>query len=484
MTSLIITPDSPSSPIPLSISVEGASHGKDNLSQYVQGRGVAPITMSPKLQSGLALNLRLDSPVAKAERISQDACRIFGIGQEGDTDGFDEIQCTMLDELPEKSHTELLIDLQKELLSQYSPPQTAESIHRFLSSQDLVLMDTLGGGRFGKVYTLQNMRSGIPDPRLIKIFTKDRANFHGEFSSLETVSPSQKYHFLQGDHLASRLRHPAFARSEVVYAKNGVVSRKPLPGCTVACLLMERGGKPLDKMMDRLTPEQKISVARQLLEAVDHLRSVNMLHGDIKPDAILVEDVGRGEVRIKIIDFGSSKLLVLGDEMSRGQKGTVAYTPPEGLKAEKYGLNYDLWSLGVVLLKLFDGVGLREQDGRGYCQDEWDQQDFDGLEIQNTERTPRVIKYIIRGLLRNTAELRMTPKEALCALNRSLVQSTFSRLLSPSTAWTVTSSRSESRVSTRTFTPSPAEMTVATPSPLFHILQTSPSPPPALIDER
>ena len=49
------------------------------------------------------------------------------------------------------------------------------------------------------------------------------------------------------------------------------------------------------------------SVAGQMLNAMKHLRDIRIIHGDLKPENIMIDDGGS---RLKLIDFGMSKLLV------------------------------------------------------------------------------------------------------------------------------------------------------------------------------
>lgn len=91
----------------------------------------------------------------------------------------------------------------------------------------------------------------------------------------------------------------------------------------------------------------------QVLQGVQHLHSLSVAHGDIKPQNILVS----GD-QVKITDFGSS---VMPEEMyvrTRENGGTILYAAPEfaGVTARNRKLEEvikaDIYSLGVLLYHL------------------------------------------------------------------------------------------------------------------------------------
>ena len=91
----------------------------------------------------------------------------------------------------------------------------------------------------------------------------------------------------------------------------------------------------------------------QILQGINHLHSLSMAHGDIKPQNILVS----GD-QIKITDFGSS---VMPEEMyvrTRENGGTILYAAPEAAGVTMRGrtleecIKSDIYSLGVLLYHL------------------------------------------------------------------------------------------------------------------------------------
>jgi len=90
--------------------------------------------------------------------------------------------------------------------------------------------------------------------------------------------------------------------------------------------------------------------AKQMFIALKHLKDCGILHGDLKPDNILVNEHMN---QIKLCDFGSAGRLteceITPYLVSR------FYRAPEIMLGLKYGESADIWSLGCVLYELYTG---------------------------------------------------------------------------------------------------------------------------------
>lgn len=96
---------------------------------------------------------------------------------------------------------------------------------------------------------------------------------------------------------------------------------------------------------------------RQIAMAVKKLHSIQIVHGDIKEENILV-GIGQNEdeLRIKLCDFGHA-LKIRRGRPEMVNYGTRDITPPELLKKEKKVIGYsqDIWALGIVLYTIIHG---------------------------------------------------------------------------------------------------------------------------------
>ncbi|GJP38793.1 hypothetical protein CLOM_g23204, partial [Closterium sp. NIES-68] len=94
------------------------------------------------------------------------------------------------------------------------------------------------------------------------------------------------------------------------------------------------------------------SVACQLASALAFLHAQGVAHRDVKPENILLCSHG-DDTTIKLTDFGAATLLPPGT-LCTERVGSPYYVAPEVL-SERYGLEADVWSAGVVLFVLLSG---------------------------------------------------------------------------------------------------------------------------------
>ncbi|KAM3834448.1 PAS domain-containing serine/threonine-protein kinase [Vipera latastei] len=121
-------------------------------------------------------------------------------------------------------------------------------------------------------------------------------------------------------------------------------------------LVMEKHGTGLDlfTFIDNqpdLDEPLASYIFRQLVSAVNYLRSRNILHRDIKDENIIIAE----DFTIKLIDFGSAAYLEPG-KMFYTFCGTIEYCSPEVLSGNPYsGPELEMWSLGITLYTIVFG---------------------------------------------------------------------------------------------------------------------------------
>jgi serine/threonine protein kinase len=109
-------------------------------------------------------------------------------------------------------------------------------------------------------------------------------------------------------------------------------------------------------------PRRALVVTRQILEGLAHAHARGVVHRDLKPDNVMLVDMGGWE-RAKIVDFGLVKLL--GDaEAALGAgkltrtgvvSGTPAYMAPEQALGRLVDERADLYAVGIILFELLTG---------------------------------------------------------------------------------------------------------------------------------
>jgi serine/threonine-protein kinase PRP4 len=90
--------------------------------------------------------------------------------------------------------------------------------------------------------------------------------------------------------------------------------------------------------------------ATQMLIALDHMKTCGVVHADIKPDNILVNE---SRSAIKICDFGSA--MFSGDNTITPYLVSRFYRAPEIILGLPYDHPLDMWSVGCVVYELFTG---------------------------------------------------------------------------------------------------------------------------------
>ena len=93
------------------------------------------------------------------------------------------------------------------------------------------------------------------------------------------------------------------------------------------------------------------SYATQLLIALRHFRDCGVVHADIKPDNILVNQSNN---RVKVCDFGSA--LFDGNNEITPYLQSRFYRAPEVILGLKYSFPLDMWSVGCCLYELYTGA--------------------------------------------------------------------------------------------------------------------------------
>ncbi len=115
------------------------------------------------------------------------------------------------------------------------------------------------------------------------------------------------------------------------------------------------------KISGPMTVETAVDCVLQACEALTDVHRQGIVHRDLKPSNLFLVRDSDGNARIKLIDFGVSKVIGIGRELGRiTQAGTAIGSPPY-MSPEQMGLSEiadertDVWGLGVVLYELLTG---------------------------------------------------------------------------------------------------------------------------------
>ncbi len=94
-----------------------------------------------------------------------------------------------------------------------------------------------------------------------------------------------------------------------------------------------------------------LEVTHQFSTEVGGRPSAGVVHGDIKPENIRLQD---GDL-VRVLDFGIAKHLSQTRKFTVNLFGSLPYTPPERLDRGAVDYHSDLWAVGVVLYRMVAG---------------------------------------------------------------------------------------------------------------------------------
>jgi WD40 repeat protein len=203
------------------------------------------------------------------------------------------------------------------------------------------ILDVLGQGGMGVVYRAEQER-----PRRIV--------------ALKVIRPGQESRealrrFEHEGQVLAWLRHPGIAQVHEVGTADAGHGPQPF----FAMELVE--GRPLTlyATANRLGVRERLDLLAKVCDAVQHAHQKGVIHRDLKPGNILVDDSGQP----KILDFGVARVTdadvrVTTLRTTAGQLvGTLAYMSPEQVAGDPRALDTrsDVYSLGVLCYELLAG---------------------------------------------------------------------------------------------------------------------------------
>jgi predicted Ser/Thr protein kinase/uncharacterized RDD family membrane protein YckC len=195
------------------------------------------------------------------------------------------------------------------------------------------LEEPIGRGSMGVVYRAHDL--GLDRPVALKIL-KAGVSEDGEFVE----------RFVKEARAAARVSHPNLTHVYFVGEQHGhhFFAMELVTGRDLETVVRAEGPMALDRALDAM-----IQVARAL-ETAHH---AGVVHRDVKPSNILVQENGR----VRITDFGLAKSLDADVSSTRAGQviGTPTYMSPEQCRGREVDARTDVYSLGLTLWTLLAG---------------------------------------------------------------------------------------------------------------------------------
>ncbi len=148
------------------------------------------------------------------------------------------------------------------------------------------------------------------------------------------------------------VRHPGLPRLLNVLADAGMTCYvfEYLEGTSLSQLAAASGGKlPASELLPA------ISQAARILSFLHQQNGKTVLHLDIKPDHVLLDERGQ----VSLIDFGAARVMRTGQDEDSSVSDRIALTPDYAAPELLYGHpepGSDIYALGLTLLQLLTGL--------------------------------------------------------------------------------------------------------------------------------
>jgi len=210
------------------------------------------------------------------------------------------------------------------------PHERGADVPEYLREWDrYVVKRRLGSGGMGEVFEAWDPRLG----RLVAL----------KFLAWIDVETLER--FEREARAQAHVDHPAICK---VFEVGEVAGRRYIA-------MQEINGVTLDRIAPLLPLEEKVSLLRQIAEAVHAAHRRGLIHRDLKPGNILIEENEDGSYRPFIVDFGLAR-----DQQSPGVTvdgsiaGTLGYMSPEQARGrpDEVDRRTDVYNLGIILYEL------------------------------------------------------------------------------------------------------------------------------------
>jgi serine/threonine-protein kinase len=194
------------------------------------------------------------------------------------------------------------------------------------------LLDVLGRGGMGVVYRASDRVLGRTVA--IKVLPAERAE-----------DPMFVARFEREARSAAGLNHPGIV---AVYdsgrdADTRYIVMECVPGLSLAQLLRQR--RPL-------AAAEAVEIATQVASALAAAHRAGIIHRDVKPGNVMVDN----ELRVKVLDFGIARAIAATSLTNTAiVLGSAPYMAPEVTRGESADERSDIYSLGCVLYEMLTG---------------------------------------------------------------------------------------------------------------------------------
>jgi serine/threonine protein kinase/Tfp pilus assembly protein PilF len=194
------------------------------------------------------------------------------------------------------------------------------------------IIEELGKGGMGKVYKAQD--TDLKEKVAIKLLKPEIA---ADKKTIERFRNELKF--------ARKIRHKNVCQMYDLNKEEGshYITMEYVDGKDL---------KSMIRMMGQLSSGKTIFIAKQVCEGLAEAHRLGVIHRDLKPQNVMVDDEGNA----RIMDFGIARSLKTKGITATGVMiGTPEYMSPEQVEAKEADQRSDIYSLGVILYEMVTG---------------------------------------------------------------------------------------------------------------------------------
>jgi serine/threonine protein kinase/tetratricopeptide (TPR) repeat protein len=194
------------------------------------------------------------------------------------------------------------------------------------------ILAILGQGAMGAVYKAKDRE--LDRWVAIKVIQPELAN-----------SPSMLKRFKQELILARQITHRNVVRIFDIGETDGVkfITMEYIDGGDLKSIIVDQG---------KIPPEEAVGIVRQICQALDAAHAEGVVHRDLKPQNIMLDQSGR----VVVMDFGIAHSKEMpGMTMTGALMGTPEYMSPEQARGEKTDKRADIFAVGIIFYEMLTG---------------------------------------------------------------------------------------------------------------------------------